>query len=107
MFNPTGLPPDGDPRTSDIVVAPNVGVIYTGSSKKQEEHGGFSHDDTNVMLLVSHPGFSQKTFSTPVETAQIAPSILKALGLTPARLDAVKLEGTQVLPGIGKFNEDK
>jgi hypothetical protein len=107
MFNAPGLPPDGDPRTPDIIVAPNVGVIYTGSSKKQEEHGGFSHDDTNVMLLVSHPSLPQKTFTIPVETAQVAPSILKALGLSPMSLDAVKLEGTQVLPGIGQFKDDR
>ena len=34
-------------------MAPNIGVIYTGSASKQEEHGGFAFDDTNVMLLVS------------------------------------------------------
>ena len=45
----------GDPRTPDIIVLPNVGVVYTGSTKKQAEHGGFAHDDTNVMLLVSNP----------------------------------------------------
>ena len=49
-YNLGGLPPD-DPRTPDIIVTPNVGVIYTGSAAKQEEHGGFAHDDTNVMLL--------------------------------------------------------
>src|SRR4029077_12741801 len=29
--------------------------IYSGSHKKQAEQGGFSQDDTNVMLLVSNP----------------------------------------------------
>lgn len=38
--------PKVDPRTPDIIVTPNPGVVYTGSSKKQEEHGGFAHDDT-------------------------------------------------------------
>jgi hypothetical protein len=33
MFNAPGLPPNGDPRTPDIIVEPNVGVIYTGSHK--------------------------------------------------------------------------
>lgn len=37
-YGKPGLPPYGDPRTPDIIVAPNVGVIYTGSTKKQEEH---------------------------------------------------------------------
>lgn len=100
MFNAPGLPPNGDPRTPDIIVQPNVGVIYTGSSKKQAEHGGFAQDDTNVMLLVSNPGISARTVTSFVETTQVAPTILEALGLDPANLDAVQKEGTPVLPGL-------
>jgi predicted AlkP superfamily pyrophosphatase or phosphodiesterase len=87
-----GLGPGLDPRTPDIIVAPNVGVIYTGSAKKQEEHGGFAHDDTNVILLVSHPSYKAHTVYREVGTLQIAPSILKALGLDPRALDGVRLE---------------
>lgn len=100
MFNPPGLSPEGDPRTPDIVVAPNFGVVYTASSKKLAEHGGFSHDDTNVIMLLSNPGFPARTITTPVETTQVAPTILQILGLDPSKLDAVRKEGTQVLPGI-------
>jgi hypothetical protein len=100
MFNAPGLPPNGDPRTPDIIVQPNVGVVYTGSSKKQAEHGGFAHDDTNVMMLVSNPDFAPSTVTTFVETTQVAPTILQALGLDPNQLDGVQKEGTQVLPGL-------
>ena len=100
MFNAPGLPPNGDPRTPDIIVQPNVGVIYTGSSKKQEEHGGFAQDDTQVMILVSNPDFEASTVTSFVETSQVAPTILKALGLDPGSLDAVRKEGTPVLPGL-------
>src|SRR5262249_57064010 len=100
MFNAPGLPPNGDPRSPDIIVQPYVGVIYTGSSKKQEEHGGFAHDDTNVMLLVSNPSLAAGTVTAFVETTQVAPTILRALGLDPDRLDAVRKEGTPVLPGL-------
>ncbi len=96
-YDVPGLPPN-DPRTPDIIVAPNVGVDYTGSSKKLAEHGGFAHDDTNVMLLLSNPGYSPKTVYTNVGTNQIAPTILNALGLDPHSLDAVRLEGTSALP---------
>ncbi len=99
MFNLPGLPPTGDPRTPDIVVTPNFGVVYTSSSKKLSEHGGFSHDDTNVILLVSSPHIGAKTIQTPVQTAQIAPTILQLLGLNPNSLESVQLEGTPVLPG--------
>jgi hypothetical protein len=99
MFNAPGLPPN-DPRTPDIIVQPNPGVVYTSSGKKQSEHGGFAHDDTNVMMLVSNPNFHASTVTTFVETTQVAPTILQALGLDPSSLDAVQKEGTSVLPGL-------
>jgi hypothetical protein len=107
MFNKPGLPPNGDPRSPDIIVSPNNGVTYSKSSAKQAEHGGFSHDDTNVMILVSNPKFASKTISTPVQTAQVAPTILKALGLDPGALQAVQLEGTPVLPGVPFEDDDR
>jgi hypothetical protein len=110
MFNAPGVPtvnapccalqPGGDPRTPDIIVAPNIGVIYTGSKSKQEEHGGFAFDDTNVMLLVSNPSLQQRTVTSWVETMQVAPTILQILGLNPSSLDAVRMEGTPVLPAL-------
>jgi hypothetical protein len=90
----------GDPRTPDIIVLPNVGVVYTGGLKKQSEHGGFAWDDTNVMLLVSNPRIKPRTIHSFVETAQVAPTILQILGLHPNALDAVRYEGTPVLPAL-------
>ncbi len=101
MFDLPGLPPNGDPRTPDIIVTPNIGVTYSGSSKKLAEHGGFSHDDTNVIMLLSNPNISPLTVTSPVETDQIAPTILALLGLDPKALTAVTKEGTQVLPSLG------
>jgi hypothetical protein len=108
-FNAPGLPPTGDPRTPDIVVTPNIGVTYSGSTKKLAEHGGFSRDDTNVMILVSNPSLDGKVVTSAVETSQVAPTILKALGLNPNLLDGVRIEGTQELPGLpfGKSSEDE
>ena len=106
MFNLPGLPPHGDPRTPDIIVTPNIGVTYSGSGKKLAEHGGFSHDDTNVMMLLSNPGFAPRTVTSPVETAQIAPTILLALGLDPNALQSVQQEHTQVLPSVPPVDDD-
>jgi Type I phosphodiesterase / nucleotide pyrophosphatase len=100
LYNAPGLPPAGDPRTPDILVTPNVGTTYSGSTKKLAEHGGFAHDDVNVMLLLSNPNFEPKTVTTPVQTLDIAPTILKALGLDPNQLQAVQKEHTPVLPGV-------
>ena len=105
IYNAPGLPPNGDPRTPDILVTPNVGVTYSGSSKKLAEHGGFAHDDVNVIMLVSNPSFNARTVTTPVETMQVAPTILAALGLDPFSLQAVQKEGTRVLPGLDFDNK--
>jgi Type I phosphodiesterase / nucleotide pyrophosphatase len=100
LFNAPGLPPSGDPRTPDVLVTPNIGVTYSGSGKKLAEHGGFSHDDTNVMILVSNPSLRPATVTTPVTTMEVAPTILKALGLDPEALESVQLEGTAPLPNL-------
>ncbi len=92
--------PTVDPRTPDIIVTPNVGVTYSGSHAKLAEHGGFAHDDTNVILLLSNPNFKPRTVSATVGTAQVAPTVLKALGINPSALDAVRAEGTGVLPAV-------
>jgi hypothetical protein len=92
--------PTVDPRTPDIIVTPNVGVTYSGSKAKLSEHGGFAHDDTNVILLVSHSSFQPNTVRAEVGTAQVAPTILKALGINPTELYAVRAEGTSVLPDV-------
>jgi hypothetical protein len=92
--------PTQDPRTPDIIVAPNVGVTYSGSHAKQAEHGGFAHDDTNVMLLLSNPSFPRSTVRAEVGTAQVAPTILQALHIDPLNLSAVRSEGTGVLPAV-------
>jgi hypothetical protein len=91
--------PAHDSRTPDIIGIARVGVIYTTHSKIAE-HGGFNEDDTHVALVVSNPDFGAETVQTPVATTQIAPTILKALGLDPNDLEAVRLENTQVLPGF-------
>jgi hypothetical protein len=89
-----------DPRYPDILGIAQTGVVYTGGKAKIAEHGGASADDRDVPLVVT--GFHtehQKTVATPVETTQIAPTILKLLGLNPKTLQAVQIEGTKVLPG--------
>jgi predicted AlkP superfamily pyrophosphatase or phosphodiesterase len=98
----------GDPalgRTPDIVVQPNPGVIYTSSTKKDEEHGGNAPDDGHLGLLISAPGIHHaRTIAAPVQTTQVAPTILRLLDLKPHWLNAVEREGTQALPG---FNEER
>ena len=68
------------------------------AAKKLAEHGGFAHDDTNVIMLLSNPSFTSRAIYSSVDTAQVAPTILKVLGLNPNLLQGVQMEGTQALP---------
>jgi hypothetical protein len=92
---------NSDPHHPDVFAISQVGTIYTGGSKIAE-HGGANPGDRDVPLVVYAPGTVQPHQSgKPVETTQVAPTILKLLGLSPSSLQAVQLEGTQVLPGLG------
>jgi Type I phosphodiesterase / nucleotide pyrophosphatase len=92
--------PTTDSRTPDVIVQPIYGTIYTTSSKKNAEHGGFSYGDTNVGLIVAGPGVKNTVIKTPVATSQVAPTILQALGIEPNALRSVRVEKTDVLPGL-------
>jgi hypothetical protein len=93
--------PRTDPRAPDFVLEPRLGVIYSNHAHKLAEHGGFHDDDRHVALLVANPRLHARQFLGPVRTTQIAPTILRALGLRASWLAAVRLEGTPVLPGLG------
>ena len=89
--------PGSDPRTPDIVLKVNTGVIFTGGSKIAE-HGGFNEDDVHTALLVSLVGMEPATVKAAVSNQQVAPTIVKALGYEPSELRAVQLEQIHVLP---------
>jgi len=100
--------PATDDRTPDIIVQPIPGTIYTTSTAKVAEHGGFAPDDTRVALIVvngqsgSGRGAEGRVIGARVDTTQIAPTILEALGIDPSQLDAVRLEHTHPLPGLDR-----
>src|SRR5216683_4792600 len=77
-----------------FLYSPIYGTIYTGSTKKNAEHGGFSFGDTNVGLIVSNPSLTPSVLKTPVATSQVAATILQALGLDPRALKSVQIEKT-------------
>jgi hypothetical protein len=52
------------------------------------------------MLLVSSPHLKPHAVGTAVETTQVAPTVLRLLGLDPMALDAVRIEGTRALPDL-------
>jgi hypothetical protein len=95
MFND----PLHDARTPDILLVPRLGGLYMEADTKfLAEHGGFHKQDINVALLLTRPGLQQQIIKTPVQTTQIAPTILRSLGLDPQALQAIRLEKTRELP---------
>jgi hypothetical protein len=89
--------PGSDPRTPDIILKVNTGVIFTGGTKIAE-HGGLNEDDIHAALLVSFPTASPRTIKSAVLNQQVAPTIIKALGFNPSELQAVQQEQISVLP---------
>jgi arylsulfatase A-like enzyme len=82
------------------VLIPRRGVIYAQAGDgKKAEHGGFDNDDINVALLLSNPSLARKFVRVPVATTQVAPTILASLGIAPEKLQAVRQQGTPLLPG--------
>jgi hypothetical protein len=82
----------------DVIGIAQYGVVYTSHQSKIAEHGGDHLDDRNVPILLAWPGAAGGTAVTaPVETTQIAPTILLLLGLDPNELQAVRIEGTPSL----------
>ena len=93
--------PINNPFVPDIIVQPDLGIIYTTSKKKVEEHGGLSADDRNVACFVSSPRLGNaRKFTQRVSTTQVAPLILEALGIDSGELEGVRAEGTKILPGF-------
>jgi hypothetical protein len=99
--------PAFDSRTPDIIVAPNVGAVYTGGTSKVSEHGRFANDDRKVLLIVSNAGYTPSVYTRVVETRQVAPTVLEAPGFDPGSLQAVQKEGPEVLPGLPFTGEKK
>jgi hypothetical protein len=88
----------GDPRVPDIIGIVQYGVVYTGKKAKVAEHGGANPQDRDVPLVVSGAEVDHLVNHSSVETTQIAPTILRLLGLNPNALKAVQIEHTSALP---------
>jgi predicted AlkP superfamily pyrophosphatase or phosphodiesterase len=96
--------PTVDPRTPDIILKVNTGVIFTGGGKIAE-HGGLNEDDVHVALLVSQADMHGATVHFAVSNQQVAPTIVQALGYDPNELQAVQKEQVHVLPFLFEEKE--
>jgi arylsulfatase A-like enzyme len=99
-----------DARTPDIILLPLAGTVYTppvATATKIADHGGFGEDDGHVALLVSSGGMPAKTIDDPVETRQIACTILKAVGLDCSGLQSEQIEPSKFLPHSNHKNNNE
>jgi hypothetical protein len=91
-----------DDRVPDVIGIAQIGTVYSSPTKikKISEHGGDAEQDRYVPIVVWGANVERATSGERVETTQIAPTILKLLGLPADELIAVKKEGTDPLPDI-------
>jgi hypothetical protein len=92
-----------DDRVPDVIGIAKQGSVYAGSKlSKIAEHGGNAAQDRHVPIVVWGAGVEHQSIDDRVETTQIAPTILKVLGLPAHELKAVRSEGTEVLPDLDR-----
>jgi hypothetical protein len=90
-----------DSRVPDLIGVAQPGVVYTSGVKKIAEHGGASVADRSVPLVIASLGVRRpQAIDTAVQTTQVAPSILRLLGLDPTGLQAVREHHVRTLPGL-------
>jgi hypothetical protein len=88
-----------DSRVPDILGIAQYGTVYTGGKKKIAEHGAANPQDRDVPLIVSGASVGESHLNNRrVETTEIAPTILKLLGLDPNALASVRAEHARALP---------
>ena len=93
--------PANDTRMPDILLQPVFGVRWTAADNTlYVPHGGMLDEETHVALLVSGAQLTGRSDPTDVPTTQLAPLLLRALGLEKFDLQALHQEHSPALPGI-------
>jgi hypothetical protein len=93
--------PAKDSRMPDIILQPRAGVIWTPQDTHALMfHGGMLDQDTHVALMLSGVPLTGRSDPTYVPTTQLAPLLLRALGIEKFDLRALHVEHSPALPGI-------
>lgn len=90
--------PAEDPRMPDIVIEPRESIRY--AVRGPHVDGGDREAETHVPLLISGVQLTGRVDKTWVPMTQIAPLLMRALGMDKFDLDALHHEHTPALPGI-------
>lgn len=93
--------PDQDTRMPDIILQPELGVAWVSPTDTPAPiYGGMLDEDTHVALLIAGSQLTGRVDKTWVPTSQVAPLLLRALGIEKFDLQALHREHTPALPGI-------
>jgi hypothetical protein len=90
--------PQKDSRMPDIILEPEPGVLW--GTDVLAGYGGMRDEDTHVALLISGAQLPGRFDPTLVPTTQLAPLLLRALGMEKFDLQALHLEHSPALPGV-------
>ncbi|MDP9049189.1 MAG: alkaline phosphatase family protein [Acidobacteriota bacterium] len=94
-------PPQKDSRMPDVILQPELGVLWESPNDTSlAAHGGLLDEDTHVALLISGAQLTGRYDPTYVPTTQLGPLLLRALGMEKFDLQALHLEHSPALPGI-------
>jgi len=88
-----------DSRVPDLVIGAKVGTLWNDGFEF-EDHGGFLPQDLDVPLIAYNPNLAPANITQVVSNRQVASTMLQALGLPLAQLDAYRLGDSPVLPGL-------
>jgi arylsulfatase A-like enzyme len=91
--------PEEDARVPNLILEANPGVTWIAPTSRGSA-SGMGEDETHVALLVAGAQLDARQDKTPVPTTQLAPLLLRALGLEKFDLEALQKEHTPALPGI-------
>jgi hypothetical protein len=88
-----------DSRVPDLIIGAKVGTLWNDGFEF-EDHGGFLPQDLDVPLIAYNPNLKPANITQVVSNRQVASTMLQALGLPLAQLDAYRLGDSPVLPGL-------
>lgn len=80
------------PTAPDVVAAFRENTIGTSSKTARGDHGGLNWGAQQVPLILSGPGVPNGVVSQrPARLMDVAPTVLRVMGLPPGRMDGVVL----------------
>ncbi|MFB3827639.1 MAG: alkaline phosphatase family protein [Bryobacteraceae bacterium] len=89
-------------RSGDVMLAYRPGYVEDFGAGRGVSYGSLYNYDARVPLLLYGPQFRARTFESRVETIDIAPTLARALGVTPPSSSTGRVLGEAFAEGAGR-----